>query len=346
MRATPKSLTRRTWLEHCVRLGGLGVAGAAIPSFLRPGATAAQVRVPARGTHVVLLGTQGGPNFNTERAETANAVVVDGTPYIVDLGEGALAAMRRTGIVFRDVGRVFLTHLHDDHSAEVPSFLSHQWSDGRITPTVVAGPVGTAKLVDAALKATEANATIRLIDESRKTKPIDIFRGEDLAATPEPVEVYRDDRVTVSSVENTHFPEESKRRMPYRSLSYRFDCPGRSIVFSGDTAYSAGLVKLARGADVFICEAIEVASMRQAFDRMVASGAYADNPQGVWDHIVGTHATTENAGRMASEAGVALLVLSHLVPGALQRVSDATYIAGVRQHFKGKVVVGRDLMVL
>ena len=64
--------------------------------------------------------------------------------------------------------------------------------------------------------------------------------------------------------------EESKRRMPYRSLSYRFDCPGRSIVFSGDTAYSAGLVKLARGADVFICEAIEVTSMRQAFERMFA----------------------------------------------------------------------------
>jgi ribonuclease BN (tRNA processing enzyme) len=346
VRATPKSLTRRAWLEHCVRLGALGVAGAAMPRLLRPDAAVAQTLVPAHGTHVVLLGTQGGPNFNAERAETASAVVVDGTPYIVDLGEGALAAMRRAGIVFRNVGRVFLTHLHDDHSADVTSFLSHQWSDGRITPTVVAGPFGTAKLVAAALEATEANTTIRLIDEARKTQPADIFRGQDLAATPEPVEVYRDERVTVSSVENTHFPEESKRRMPYRSLSYRFDCPGRSIAFSGDTAYSAGLVKLARGADVFICEAIEVASMRQAFERMVANGAYADNPEGVWDHIVSTHTTTENAGRMASEAGVGLLVLNHLVPGALHSVSDETYVAGVRQHFHGKVIVGKDLMVL
>jgi ribonuclease BN (tRNA processing enzyme) len=200
--------------------------------------------------------------------------------------------------------------------------------------------------VSAALEATEANTAIRLIDEARKTKPADIFRGQDLAATPEPIEVYRDERVKVSSVENTHFPEASKSRMPYRSLSYRFDCPGRSIVFSGDTAYSESLVKLARGADVFICEAIEVTSMRQAFERMVANGAYADNPEGVWDHIVSTHTTTANAGRMAAEAGVGLLVLNHLVPGALQRVSDETYIAGVRQHFHGKVVVGKDLMVL
>jgi ribonuclease BN (tRNA processing enzyme) len=310
------------------------------------GTAAAQSLVPAHGTHVVLLGTQGGPNFNTERAESANAVIVDRTPYIVDLGEGALAAMRRAGIAFRNVGRVFLTHLHDDHSAGVTSFLSHQWSDGRITPTVVAGPFGTAKLVSAALEATEANATIRLIDEARKTNPADIFRGQDLAATPAPVEVYRDERVTVSAVENTHFPAASKRRMPYRSLSYRFDCPGRSIVFSGDTAYSAELVRLARDADVFVCEAIEVASMRHAFERMVANGAYADNPEGVWDHIVGTHTSTADAGRMAAEAGVKLLALSHLIPGALQPIGDETYIAGVREHFDGKVVVGKDLMVL
>jgi ribonuclease BN (tRNA processing enzyme) len=49
---------------------------------------------------------------------------------------------------------------------------------------------------------------------------------------------------------------------------------------------------------------------------------------------------------MAAEAGVKLLVLTHLVPGALQNISDEDYIAGVRQHFDGKVVVGRDLMVL
>jgi ribonuclease BN (tRNA processing enzyme) len=341
MQTAPRHVNRRDWLTGCLQVGALGAIGAIAPAVLR-----AQSLVPARGTHVVLLGTQGGPNFNAERAETANAIVVDGTPYVVDLGEGALPAMRRAGVNYRDVGRVFLTHLHDDHSAEVASFLSHQWSDGRVTPTVIAGPFGTAKLVSAALEATEANATIRLIDETRKTKPTDIFRGQDLAATPEPTAVYADERVRVSSVENTHFPEASKRQMPFRSLSYRFDCPGRSVVFSGDTAYCAGLVTLARGADVFVCEAMEVASMRRAFERMVANGAYADNPEGVWDHIVSTHTSTEEAGRMAAQAGVGMLVLSHLIPGALQSISDASYVAGVRRHFDGKVVVGKDLMVL
>ena len=333
------SLSRREWLSSSLRVGALGALWSTAPSLLC-------AQPDAKGSRVVLLGTQGGPNFNTERGESANAVIVDGVPYVVDLGEGALGAMRRAGIAFRDVGRVFLTHLHDDHSAEVSSFLSHQWSDGRITPTVVAGPFGTAKLVKASLEAAEANAAIRLVDEARKTKPVDLFRGEDLAATAKPVQVYRDERVTVSSVENTHYPDASKRRTPHRSLSYRFDCRDRSIVFSGDTAYSAGLVKLAHDADVFVCETIEVASMRRAFERMVAGGAYADNPEGVWDHIVTTHTSTKEAGRMAADAGVKMLVLSHLIPGALQNIGDADYLAGVRQHFAGKVVVGRDLMVL
>jgi ribonuclease BN (tRNA processing enzyme) len=334
-------LNRRALLAGGLHLAALGAAGGILPGF-----ASAQKVAPAEGARLVLLGTQGGPNFNTQRGESSNAVIVDGTPYIVDLGEGSLGAMRRAGINFRDVGRVFLTHLHDDHSADVPSFLSHQWSDGRVLPTVVAGPFGTASLVKAALEAAQANTTIRLVDEARKTQPADIFRGEDLDATSEPVQVYRDERVTVSSVENTHYPAASKERMPYRSLSYRFDCRDRSIVFSGDTAYSEGLVKLARGADVFVCEAMEVPSMRRAFERMVAGGAYADNPEGVWDHIVSTHTSTPEAGRMAAEAGVKLLVLTHLVPGALAAIGDKAYIAGVRQHFGGKVVVGKDLMVL
>jgi ribonuclease BN (tRNA processing enzyme) len=49
---------------------------------------------------------------------------------------------------------------------------------------------------------------------------------------------------------------------------------------------------------------------------------------------------------MAAEAGVGLLVLSHLAPGALQPLSDDDYLRGVREHFAGDVVVGKDLMVL
>ena len=280
------------------------------------------------------------------RNETASAVVIDGRTYLVDCGYGALGALRKAGVNYRDIGHVFLTHLHDDHTADLAAFLSHQWSDGRVTPTIVTGPYGTKSMVKAALDFSAANTAIRLVDEARSVKPSALFHGEDVKATATPLDVFSDEKVRVSSIENTHFPESSKRRMPYRSLAYRFETATRSIVFSGDTSYSEGVVKLAKDADVLVCETIEVASMRRAFERMVAGGAYADNAEGVWSHIVATHTSTEDAGRMAEEANVRTLVLDHLLPGALQTIDDSVYLDGVRKHYSGKVVVGRDLMIL
>jgi ribonuclease BN (tRNA processing enzyme) len=173
-----------------------------------------------------------------------------------------------------------------------------------------------------------------------------MFKGRDIAATLSPAEIYRDERLSVRAVENTHFPEESKQKMPYRSVAYRFDARGRSIVISGDTGYSTGLVALAKGADVLVCEAMDVAAMRKAFDGMVARGMYADNPEGVWRHIVATHTPLDVAGRMAAEAGVRTLVLTHVIPGALDPLPDETYLAPARKTFRGEVVLGRDQLVL
>ena len=335
---------RRELLASVAMAGAAGAARLALPGLaLVPTAVG---RAQGSATRLVLLGTQGGPNFNTERGESANAVVVEGETYLVDCGYGTLMALRRAGLSYRDLAATFLTHLHDDHSGDIAALLSHQWSDGRIEPMTVYGPYGTEQMVEAAIAFSEANTRIRVIDEARSVEPAHIFAGVDLEAPVEPAEVYADDRIVVSSVENTHFPESSKREMPYRSLSYRFDSADRSIAFSGDTAYSEGLIELARGADVLVCEAMQVVAMRAAFDRMVAGGAYADNAEGVWAHIVGTHTTTEEAGQMAAEAGVGTLVLSHLVPGALGDLDDEDYIAGVRRHFDGEVIVGRDQMVI
>jgi ribonuclease BN (tRNA processing enzyme) len=305
--------------------------------------------VAAQGsaTRLVLLGTQGGPNFNLMRGEAANVLVVDDRLYLIDCGYGTLAALVRAGLRHTLVDRVFLTHLHDDHAADLPSLIGHQWTDGRITPVGIHGPAGTERLVAAALDFNAVNEEIRLVDEARSVRLRDLFTAEEIAAGAAPVRVFADERLEVTAIENTHYPAESKARMPHRSLAYRCTSRDRSVVFSGDTAVSPGLVRLADGADVLVCEAMEVELMRTAFDARVAAGAYADNPEGVWHHIVTTHTTTEQAGEMAAAAGVKTLVLSHLVPGALApHVADEVYAAGARRHFDGEIVVGRDQLVL
>jgi ribonuclease BN (tRNA processing enzyme) len=331
--------------------GVLGFTGAGLlPGLLRGRAPAIEAAVaaqpPVTGTHVVLLGTQGGPNYTATRGEAANALVVDGQPYLVDCGYGTLAALKKTGVNHRAIANVFLTHLHDDHTADLAALLVRQWTDGRIEPTTVVGPYGTVRMVQAVIAFGDANAAIRLVDEARTLEPADLLRGRDVEATAMPAEVHRDARVTVRAVENTHFPVESKQRMPYRSIAMRFDTRDRSIVFSGDTAYSSGLVALAKGANVLVCEAMDVVAMRTAFEGMVARGMYADNPEGVWRHIVATHTPLEDAGRMAAEAGVGTLVLSHVIPGALGALPDETYVAAARKTFRGRVVLGRDLLTI
>ena len=138
---TPPLQSRRKVLAG---LGGLATL-AALPA-------AAAAPAPSNALRALLLGTQGGPNFNATRGETASLVMLDGKLYLVDCGYGALGAIVRAGLNYRDIGNVFLSHLHDDHTADLVSLLGHQWTGGRTQPTVVHGPAGTERLVTAAIR--------------------------------------------------------------------------------------------------------------------------------------------------------------------------------------------------
>jgi ribonuclease BN (tRNA processing enzyme) len=139
--------------------------------------------------------------------------------------------------------------------------------------------------------------------------------------------VMRDDRVTVTAavVEHPLVP---------LALAYRFECPDRSIVFSGDTRPSASLVKLARGADVLVHKVMLP-------DRVPAGFSPA-----LRHHILESHTAAEDVGRIAAQAGVKTLVLSHFVPSAGPPIPDEEWIAPARRHFSGRIVAGHDLQEL
>jgi len=99
---------------------------------------------------------------------------------------------------------VFFTHLHDDHTGDLAALLSYQWTNGKTTPTDAYGPYGTASLVQAALAFFRANVEIRSVDEGRTVDAAKQFHGHDVAAAALPVQVFKDDRVTVTAVENAH----------------------------------------------------------------------------------------------------------------------------------------------
>jgi ribonuclease BN (tRNA processing enzyme) len=142
--------------------------------------------------------------------------------------------------------------------------------------------------------------------------------------------VWTDDKVKVSAA-LVHHP------IVEPAFAYRFDTPDRSIVISGDTTASDNLIQLAKGADVLVHEAMYLPGV----DRLAAR---VPNHPGLKQHLLASHTSAEDAGRVAQEAGVKLLVLSHLVPADDPGVTDEMWIAAARVHFRGPVIVGRDLL--
>jgi ribonuclease BN (tRNA processing enzyme) len=142
--------------------------------------------------------------------------------------------------------------------------------------------------------------------------------------------VMHDDNVKVTATLVRHPPV-----VP--AFGYRFDAPDRSIVISGDTAPSDNLIVLAQGADVLVHEALYGPSV----DRLVAG---VPNAATLRESIMSHHTTAEDAGRAAQRAGVKTLVLSHFVPADDPTVTDQMWIDAARTHFRGTVIVGKDLM--
>jgi ribonuclease BN (tRNA processing enzyme) len=310
----------------------------------RGGRGAAAAELPDKTT-LILLGTQGGPGVGLNRAQTASLVITKGVPYLVDCGYGTLHGIVQAGARFAQISNVFVSHLHNDHTADIAALLSMKWTGAQanMSPTTVWGPPGTQAMVDGAIAFFRGDNEIRTIDEGRTVKAEAVFKGKDLSA-PKVTEVFKDERVTVLAVENTHFSDRAKAKMAHRSFAYRFNAPDRSIVLSGDTAYSPALVELARGADVFVCEAMTMANYRQLQGRM--QGA-ATNTESVGRHVLETHSSTEDVGRMAKEAKVKSVVLYHLlgVPAGQRGGSpDDAFIPDVKKHFDGPVIVGADQM--
>jgi len=131
------------------------------------------------------------------------------------------------------------------------------------------------------------------------------------------------------------------------SFAYRFDTADRSVVISGDTSSpfakapddkrSDELIRLAAGADVLVHEALYL----PAVDRIVAS---VPNASTLKQHLIDSHTSAEDCGRVAQAAGVKTLVLSHFVPADDPAVTDQMWIDAARAHFRGTVVIGKDLM--
>jgi len=152
-------------------------------------------------TRLNTLGTVAGPPPRAHRAQSSNLLIVNGTLYVIDAGDGAARRITKAGFNVRDVGTIFITHHHDDHTAGVGTLMSVAWDNQRTMPINVYGPPKTEDLVKAAVQYFTISADIRIADGGRTIPIGQLFFGHDVGTG----QIYKDPNVTVTAIENTHF---------------------------------------------------------------------------------------------------------------------------------------------
>ena len=278
-------------------------------------------------TQVVLLGT-GTPRVDPERSGPATAIVVNDTPYLVDVGPGVV---RRAGAA-RDKGirglapeklaTVFITHLHSDHTVGFPDFIFTSWVEGRNTPVKAYGPAGLEEMSKHILLAWRADIDIRTKGMEQRSPIGAKVEAHDV----KPGVIYQDANVKVTAFPTVHgdWPQ---------TLGYRFDTPDRSIVISGDANPSPALIENCQRCDVLIHEA-----MAEAYEPAAVAN---------WrEYRSKFHTTTTQLAEIANKTQPGLLILYHRGVRLRDReISDEQYLTEMQRTYRGKVVIGHDLDV-
>lgn len=295
-----------------------------------------QVSEPPVRTQIVLLGT-GNPPADPDRSGPATAIIVNGTPYLVDFGAGVIrrakAAVADRGISALEPTNlrvVFVTHLHSDHTVGYPDLILTPWVLGRHASLEVYGPPGIKAMSEHVLEAYRADFETRIKGYNQTgytggSSP----QGHSVNAheiTGAGV-VYKDDNVTVTAFRTKHAME---------SYGYRFDTPDRSIVISGDTNPAQATIDACNGCDVLIHEVLtqEWLAKRPDFQK------YASQ----------FHTSTTQLAELAAKAKPRLLILYHasiswrpVVDNV--RSTPSELLNEMTSRYSGHVVVGRDLDV-
>lgn len=296
---------------------------------------------------VVLCGT-GNPLPDRNRANACTAVFAGGNLYLVDAGPGASKNLGLWRLPAPQLAAVMLTHFHSDHIGDLGEINLQTWAQGRAHPLRVFGPPGVEQVVGGFAQAYALDRDYRVAHHGAELMPpanwamephavkIDIAPGAAPCAGGSAT-VLEENGLKVTAFTVNHAPVAP-------AYGYRFDYKGRSAVVSGDTTKCANLVTRARGADVLIHEAqsAPMLELLEAGARRLGNGRIAQ----IMSDIRRYHTTPEDAAAEANEAGVRLLVLSHIGPPTPNAFVRMAFMRGVGAVRPRGVVLGYDGMLL
>jgi ribonuclease BN (tRNA processing enzyme) len=280
-----------------------------------------------KGTRVILLGTKGGPRVGaTGRNNPSTLVLINEVPYVIDCGYGTSRQLLAAGVPLDRLRYIFTTHHHSDHNIEYGTLFYNAWVTGLAAGIETYGPPGLEKMTQDFFAYMKLDIDVRIEDEGRPD-PRKMIVAHDIN---KPGVVLQNDDVKVSAALVRH-------PLVKQAYAYRFDAKDRSVVISGDTTYAPELAEFAKDADVLVHEVMYLPGIEALVRRL-------PNATRLREHLLASHTVPEDVGKIAAQAGVRTLVLTHFVPGDDPSITDEQWAEGVRKHFTGRIIVGKDLI--
>lgn len=217
----------------------------------------APVNLAPKGSQskVVVIGT-GNPIPNPNRYGPSLAVIVNDYPYFIDAGEGIWRGIAKAVLMQGDnleeafhvdkLKHLFITHLHEDHTVGIPSFILNAYKFHSKADKVVYGPTGTQDMMKHILAAWRMDIEEMINGTNQRPRAGSRATAHDIEKNGT---IFEDENVKVEAFRTKHGAFEN-------TLAYRFSTPDRIFAFGGDGTYSEGLVEAAKGADILFMEAV------------------------------------------------------------------------------------------
>lgn len=314
-------------MQHSRRQFLAGTASLSLTVSLSAALPALGVSQERKRTRVILLGTKGGPRVGESgRSNPSTLILINDIPYVIDCGYGTSRQLLAAGLALNRVRYLFITHHHSDHNLEYGALFYNAWITGLPIRVDAYGPSGLVKMTQDFFNYQKFDIETRIADEGRP----DPRKLLDVHELDKPGVILQNADVKISTCRVLHPPIKD-------AFAYRFDAKDRSVVISGDTAYAPELAAFAKGADVLVHEVMYLPGVDALIKRL-------PNAARLREHLLASHTLPEDVGKIAAQAGVNTLVLSHFVPGDDSSITDEQWSEGVRKYFKGRIIVGKDLM--
>lgn len=289
------------------------------------------------GLHVAIVGS-GSPLPDPDRGNPCAIVAAGKRVFVIDAGEGSSETINRMGIDPGQIESVLLTHFHSDHIGGLSSVNLQRWiAEGEYSSMRVLGPPGVERVVSGLNEAFALDNSYRTAHHGEAIAPSAaspmVAETFEIPAGEESLVLIDDGGLKVTAFTVDHTPVSP-------AVGFRFDYGGRSAVISGDTVYSPSLVKVSKGADLLIHDALGRELLKLVEDAAGKAGLKARQQlmADIWDY----HATPQDAADSAAQAGVGALALTHIVPPLPLTALEGPFLGDTRKRFTGPLWLAED----